>query len=700
MTRAWPALSGAVLLLCALAAPAALAQPVEPPAVVDVAPTEPPVERQTPEATAAKVDAFVEAVEDERAVADAEPEASPEGAPETAVELEAPPGPGPADPAELEAFLDAVFATEMADGHYPGAVFCLVKDGELFFAKGYGVANVETREPMDPARTVMRVASISKLFTATAIMQLAEKGRVDLAEDANAYLKRFAIPATFPEPVTVANLITHTGGFDDKFVGSARRKARNVPPLGEYLAAEMPPRVQPPNTVYSYSNHAFALAGFLAQEVTGTDFAAYVEANVLRPLGMASSGFHLTDDMRARLATGYQYRNGAYEAVPYENEIIYPAGAMHTTATDLAKFMLAHLQNGTYGGARILGTGTAQVMHRQYFTNDPSLPGTCLGFYEHWENGLHGIMHDGLLRGYASELVLFPEQQVGWFVSTNSGSILYDTGTLARAVTSALLDRYYPSAPRPLPEPPAGALGRLRDMEGSYIPNRRSRTTIQKMAMLLGQTRLEATPAGRLVEHRPTGEPRRWVERTPLHFVNVEDGEQPAVWRRGAAGAQFIVGTSAYDRIAWYETTKWQLRLIGFVVVMFATAVLWWLPGALWRRMRGGRGEMPPTHPGHPAKFVAGVTGVLVLVCLGVVVWTLSGDTYDLTFGLPLTLKAALLIPFACVPLVGLIVIACLGAWLVGHWRFLGRVYYTLVAAAGLAFVWFTHYWNLLGFHY
>jgi CubicO group peptidase (beta-lactamase class C family) len=128
--------------------------------------------------------------------------------------LSAPPQQGPTDPAELEAFLDELIAEQMEEHHIPGATVSVVKDGELFFAKGYGSADLERQTPVIPDQTLFSVGSLSKLVTWTAVMQLVEQGKVDLHTDVNTYLKKAEIPATFPEPITLAHLMTHTAGFE------------------------------------------------------------------------------------------------------------------------------------------------------------------------------------------------------------------------------------------------------------------------------------------------------------------------------------------------------------------------------------------------------------------------------------------------------------------------------------------------------
>ena len=154
-------------------------------------------------------------------------------------------GQGPTDPAEMESFLDDLFAQDMEEYHIAGAAVSVVKDGELFFAKGYGYADLEKGIPVDPEQTGFRIGSVTKLFTWTAVMQLVEQGKLDLDADVNTYLD-FRIPATYPEPITLRHLLTHTSGFEQIRTDILVSDADDLVPAGEFLVSHMAERVRPP----------------------------------------------------------------------------------------------------------------------------------------------------------------------------------------------------------------------------------------------------------------------------------------------------------------------------------------------------------------------------------------------------------------------------------------------------------------------
>src|SRR4029077_14136399 len=177
---------------------------------------------------------------------------------------------------DFETFLDALIPSQLQNRNIAGAVVSVVKDGQVLFQKGYGYADVEEKKPVLPDQTVFRSGSISKLFTATAVMQLVEQGKADLDRDVNDYLD-FPIPKTYAEPVTLRQLLTHTGGFEETLKNLFVAHESDIKPLRSYLMNEMPARVSPPGKIPSYSNYGFTLAGYIVERVSGEKFERYIE---------------------------------------------------------------------------------------------------------------------------------------------------------------------------------------------------------------------------------------------------------------------------------------------------------------------------------------------------------------------------------------------------------------------------------------
>ena len=239
---------------------------------------------------------------------------------------------------ELQNFADAFFAEQWKTLHIPGVVVVFVQKGEVIFAKGYGYADLETAAPLDPEVSVMRIGSISKPFVATAVMQLVEQGKLDLHADVNRYLTTFQIKDSFPEPVTLAQLLTHTSGFEDPpYVSNT--DPQQVMPLHEYLAATFVARTHRPGEVYSYSSCGYDLAALIVEEVSGIPFDQYVDQNIFKPLGMTHSRYVLAPPLPENLATGYFYQNAVQSPQPMDYDSGYPSGSIVSTAADMARFL-------------------------------------------------------------------------------------------------------------------------------------------------------------------------------------------------------------------------------------------------------------------------------------------------------------------------------------------------------------------------
>ena len=257
---------------------------------------------------------------------------------------------GPSDPAELEAFMDELMPKDMEENHIAGAAVSVVKDGKLFFAKGYGYADIEKGIPVDPEQTIFAIGSISKTFTWTAVMQLVEQGKLDLDEDVNTYLD-FRIPETYPQPITLKHLMTHTSGFEQRLLGSLVSDPNDLMPVREFMISYMPARVRPPGEAAGYSNYNAMLAGYIVARVSGQPYDQYIQEQIFNPLGMTHSTaeWPTPPDLRPLASVGYSYANGAFQAFPdYLGQPGgQPSGSVQASATDMARFMWA--MNLPYG---------------------------------------------------------------------------------------------------------------------------------------------------------------------------------------------------------------------------------------------------------------------------------------------------------------------------------------------------------------
>ncbi len=214
------------------------------------------------------------------------------------------------DASEFEFWVNRFLAEHTDGSQLPSLGLVVVKDGGVFFQKGYGQANDEGNVTVLPEQTLFRAASVSKLVTATAVMQLVEQGRLNLDADINTYVTRFQLENNYSTPITARHLLTHTSGIEDRLFGNTVPNADQLVSLGDYFTAHVPHRIRPPGEQIAYSNTGMALAGHLVEAVSGLSFAEYVERNIFQPLGMTRSSFrqpypaHLAPDviLSARIA--------------------------------------------------------------------------------------------------------------------------------------------------------------------------------------------------------------------------------------------------------------------------------------------------------------------------------------------------------------------------------------------------------------
>lgn len=601
------------------------------------------------------------------------------------------------DAAQLEAFMDGVVNTVMYQRRIPGAVVTVVKDGRVMLNKGYGYADAEKKTPIDPEGTLFRIASVSKTINATAVMQLVEQGKLDLNGEANALLKQynagFALPDHYAQKIRLLDLINHTAGFDERAIGMARLDKSKVPALGVYLASRMPPQVMPPRATTSYSNHGVAVAGYLVELASGEPYAAYVRDHIFSPLGMTHSRVEWEESIAGDIAQGYQVSGGQVKPVPFDHFCLPPAGAMLSSGADMAQFMLAHLQKGQVGDARILGETYVNEMHRMQYEQDERIgAGLGVSFFVGTFNGHRYIDHGGDLNGFASRIWMLPDDGVGIFTSCN-----VDDGALRGAITGQFMERYF-SDPHKQDVASVETADASAKYIGVYRSNRYARRSIEKLSTLMAEFHLSADNNGNLLLSWPGGDPKKFTTIGNGVLLNVRENEK-AVFRIGDDGAvtHLLTGGVAFERLKWYEQAWLHKAFIGVALLLFASALAGWPVLFLARLRKSTTTKRAPAYYRVTAWFFAGL-GLLLLVVLGATLMSL--DQWEFTYGMPERIIYLLMLPPVIIVGAALLVVNALAVWWRGYWSAWGRLHYTLVTAACVGLVPFFVYWNLLGFNW
>ena len=603
-------------------------------------------------------------------------------------------GPSLPDPQGLEAFCDGALGAQLAACHVPGAAVAIVEDGHVLLAKGYGYADLEHRVLVSAAGTIFRVGSVSKLFTWTAVMQLVEQGRLDLHADVNRYLGDIRVPDAWGRPVTMADLMSHSAGFEDRTVGIMARDAAHLPPLRAALARGLPARVRPPGQFCAYSNQGAALAGLIVEEVSGEPFSAYVQRHILDPLGMRHSTFQqpLPARLVGSLAQGYGPGDDP-QAGGFEYIMGPPAGALSATAADMARFMIVHLQDGRLGPARILREQTARQMHRRLFSPHPGVNGWAYGFAEMTLNGQRALHHGGDTFLFHSELVLLPKLRMGIFVACNGAG-----GSLARdRFLQAFADRYYPAPPALLP--------RLRQdlvrCAGTYTPTRRAFTTWERVGSLFSQVRFSISDRSTLAAEAPGAGMLHWVQVAPLSFELADPrsslfgGLRFRADRQGRITHCFLVNVPefALERVPWYDTRLANLLfLLALLPLLLSAVAAWPVTGLLARRRR-----WPAPGWSRLARWAGWGAALLYLLAIAGLGVTLSNPG-QIVYGRPPALGGLLAAGMIATALALVAAALLVPAWRGRWWSLPARVHYTLVALAALLLAGWLYHWHLLGF--
>ncbi len=589
--------------------------------------------------------------------------------------------------AGLPALLDTLVTRQLADDHIPGASVVVVKDGQQVFAKGYGLADVARGTKVDPDHTAFYMASDAKVFTAVAVLQQVEAGRLKLDTDVNHYLTTFKIKDSYPgHPVTVRNLLTHTAGFDTNIFGRSSAAPQGPDALGKDLAAHQPPRVRPPGTVVSYDNYGVALAGYLVETVTHTAFPDYVQQHVLAPLGMRRTTFAepAPRGLDATPALGYRPDGSGQVHETGQNGAWTPTGAgALATVTDLGRLMKALLG----GGGPVLGEKSVRAMGERQYGNDARLPGIGYILEQRERDGHRMLVKDGDLPGFHSNMALLPDRHLGVYVAYNGdgtdGSASYAGQELVNKVADQLA--------APVTVKKTTATADASAYAGDYRSSRTSTSDLTRAAALTSSVHVSAGPGGTLVTTGLARDPevreQHWDQVRPGVFQ--EHGGQDLIAFSDHDGMRLSIAsdpTAAYHRLPWYESPiLHQYVLLGSLVFLLLTVLV--LPVlALVRHRRGA--EVPKG--ARVARLLCWSTAALLsaaTICF--MMLAADGNALNRTI---LVNDSALL---TAVPALTNVALATTGAmalctviaWRRRWWRLAGRLHYTFSALAAAVFL-------------
>jgi len=605
------------------------------------------------------------------------------------------------DAEDLGAFFDGIIPLQLERSDIAGASVLVMQDGKVLLQKGYGFADAKEKKPVDPAGTIFRLASISKLFTWVSVMQLAEQGKLDLDRDVNTYLD-FQIRPAFGAPITLRNLMTHTGGFEEEAREIIIINPKKIPTLRQFLIENQPRRLFPPGIVPGYSNYGVGLASYIVERASGEPFEQYVAEHIFAPLGMTHSTFYqpLPKDLGSLPSEGYR---GNTEKPAVGFEIFNPAGAggISSTASDMGRFGQALLNAGELDGRRILKPETLEAMFTPQFRASEQMPALCMGFYETWRNDLRWIGHEGDLIAFHSLFFLERSQKLILFVSFNSAGA---GGKVRPELVQMFSDRYFRSDQKQtfITVP----LNELKTLEGSYQSTRRADSTKIRIGNLLSQRTATVDKDGAVQLEDVKDLRGHTIKWKPIgkDLMQQVDGQRRLFAIRDARGtvirlAYDFPGVQA-ERVRWFESAKVVLFGVGLSLLILLAVVLAALNRTIRRLVLRGRPK-PAPQPGtrwlpRISQFAAWIWALLISTIF--ILFTVLGDdsppptrAWDKYLYLVNAVTAIAIFFSALAIFSGLFLLPRTDL------RKITKVKFSLVALACLFLSWFAIHWNIIG---
>jgi D-alanyl-D-alanine carboxypeptidase len=442
----------------------------------------------------------------------------------------------PDDP-EISAALGVIEArlnNILHDKGIPGMSAAVIFDQQVIWVKGFGFADLEKKIPASP-QTIYRCASITKLFTATMLMQLRDAGKVGLDDPVSKYLPEFHDPSRVPDssPITLLQIATHTSGLSREAPLDYWRTLK-FPPVESMIAAvsSKGERPFPAYVEWKYSNVGYAILGRALSQAVGDPYISYVTDHILKPLGMDHSGFALSGEMKTRMATGYfPPRDGKAASIAFQPDYggYAPASSLYSSVEDMAHFVSLQFRDGPTQEGQILGESTLREMHCTHWINPDWQGGWGVGFQIQRIGDQTAVGHSGAVQGFTTNITMIPKLKVGVAVFTNTNTQPWE---FAREALGTLIPAVQHAQERQRQEPPPARVDWQRYIGMYRDPFGRSQVRIwHNQLQLVSADDADAKP----IELAPEGEGKFRMKGGPssgelLVFELDSTGKVSSVW--------------------------------------------------------------------------------------------------------------------------------------------------------------------------
>jgi CubicO group peptidase (beta-lactamase class C family) len=584
----------------------------------------------------------------------------------------------------------------------PASVVLWVKDGDPVFQCIVNDSLRNSGNSIDIERSLFRVASVSKPFTGLAAMSMIQDGLIDPDADINIYFEKPLLKYRFDIPITVRHLLTHTGGFDDFYINKSTRSKEEIISLEHSVESLMPDQVNIPGEICTYSNYGVALLGLVLEKAAQQEFSQLLAERVFKPMQMYKSTFDPTPDDYPNIVQGWVRQAGDLRPFPLDYIKDAPAGQMLTTVHDILSFMkliTTSEEEAAYnGGMKSLFLSSSE----QLFTHNPYLQGGMAALWHLVEYSGHKVvMHDGGYAGVICRLFYFPEHDQALFIFAN----LMDSRFIS-VVTDEMIEAFLPSAT--LKDPAVQIVSdqiedglKINDFTGYYRNTRYSRNSMLKISALAGiaGTRGELylkKEGAHLMMRDHMGNPRRLIRSDTLLFASIDDDYFLGFREQdGKITHVFTSGTSALEKIQFWETSVFQFSLLATSMLVFLIVILVGIGRLLKKVLKRSELDWSITFT-----YIFSISFTYLVQILLIYWGGLSVETYELeigfAYGVPNLFYLANVLPFAALGINIFLI------YYIIRYIHSGKIWLAGALFSCISVIYFAalHYWNLAGWHF
>jgi CubicO group peptidase (beta-lactamase class C family) len=597
---------------------------------------------------------------------------------------------------DIKNFMNNYFNEKMKKYSVPGASVVVVKDNKEVFKMGYGYSNLESEVLVDPDKTSFPACSVSKLFTATAIMQLYEEGKIDLDRNINDYINPYKVINNYNEAVTCRNLLTHSSGVDEASeLNGTTIDENSIKSQEYYMDTHTPVVVAEPNTICRYSNEGYNLLGYIVEKVSGISYEEYVKEKILKPLNMTNSTIRLKSN---DTAIGYTYDNDNYVANPLPYQYTSGSDGVIATAKDMENFIIANLNNGQFQNNSILSSKTLALMQSKQFSNSEDLPGMGFGFIRSYRNGQEVIKHEGALpSGYTTTLFLIPKENLGIYIATNS------LGALPFNFEEEFLNYFYPETNNDFNTIKKNSTKDFSKYEGTYRSyDSTSKSNIMKIFAIFdpeNEMKIKDNKDGTLTLNEVTTAKEEitttLVEKQQGVFLR-KDGKGDFAFRFDKDGnvtyAFNDISHNSFEKIKFYESGEFNTGIWIIFIVAFIFNIILTIVQLIKRKSKETLKLIKRIKLLNLLIEVFNIIGAFGVIQLT----TMMIINNNFSFKYPLYVCLSLIIVACIMFILSLLLLIYFYRIQKGLKR--EKIYFTLIEVVNLAFIWFLYYSNLLGY--